>query len=51
MKKYPIVIKKKTFTDLLIKNIKLKFEYEMSSEVYAVAALLNVLKLSLWYTK
>ena len=38
----------KTFSLLLIKSIKKKFDYELKSEVYSVAALLDTSKLKLW---
>ena len=41
--------KKKIFSENLISNIDKKFEYELNSGVYAVAAILNTPKLSQWY--
>ena len=45
---------KKRFTticDLLIDCFKEKFKYELNSDVYLTAALMNVTKLPLWYWK
>ena len=43
--------KNKEFCNLLIKNIRKKFRYEFNSQVYAVAALLNISKLPHWHKR
>jgi hypothetical protein len=43
--------KKKKFGELLISNVKKKFDHELNSAVYAAAAVLNVSKLYLWYQR